>query len=108
MTAPSDHVELRRLVANAKLVIEIGTLTGNSAEAILSGLPADGRLICIDTFQGTKGDFAYGYDRLELITGVLTRLAPFGDRLTLIVGESIATAALFGRGLADDEGMVFL
>jgi caffeoyl-CoA O-methyltransferase len=48
--SPDQATFLRLLVAaiGARRAIEIGTFTGFSALAIARGLPADGRLLCLD------------------------------------------------------------
>jgi caffeoyl-CoA O-methyltransferase len=48
--SPDQGTLLRILVAaiGARCAIEIGTFTGYSALAIARGLPADGRLVCLD------------------------------------------------------------
>src|SRR3954468_1895719 len=50
MIAPEQASFMTLLVAaiGAKNAIEVGTFTGSSSLAIARGLPADGKLICVD------------------------------------------------------------
>lgn len=62
-TQPAELAALREWSRTAKLAVEVGTWTGRSAEAILSGMDdggTEGVLICVDHFQGSPGNMAYG------------------------------------------------
>ena len=51
--APDQATFLRLLVAatGARRAVEVGTFTGLSALAVARGLPADGRLLCLDVSE---------------------------------------------------------
>lgn len=57
-TPKCDLDELSRIVQEVKpkLAVEIGSWVGESALAICKSLPEDGRLICVDHFQGSPHD----------------------------------------------------
>ena len=110
----ADRVTLRALATGKKTVIEIGTFLGGSAEALLEGMPDDGHLTCIDTFEGTSGsptdptnysskevDFTQEFV-LSYLSG---RLQPYEGRVDIVVGESLLMARDYEPGSAD---LIFL
>lgn len=100
LLSPSDQAALTSLAAGKKLVVEVGTFTGCSAAAILrSGAE---HLVCVDTFQGTKGDPVTGALPYEVVICALNaRLHPYAGRYTVMQGESASVAPLLCRGIAD-------
>ncbi len=110
----ADRASLRELARGRKTVIEIGTFLGGSAEALLEGMPSDGHLTCIDTFEGTAGsptdptnyrseetDFTQEFV-LSYLGG---RLRPYHERVKIVVGESLTVVKDFEPESAD---LIFL
>lgn len=97
----ADRGYLRELGRGRGLVIDVGTFIGGSAEALLEGMAGCGRLVTIDTFCGTPGGVTADMPRWQMIRYATERLARFEPRVTIVVGESVTTAALFPRGSAD-------
>lgn len=103
-----DREILKSVSKDCRLAIEIGTFTGASAEAILDG--GAEKLITIDTFNGELGGpqallgsnrIYSDHSREQIIGLALERLRRFGDRVTLIIGESSKVATFFQKDIAD-------
>ena len=97
-----DRQVLRSLAMSAKRIVDVGTFLGGSAEALCQGMPKDGKLFTVDTFEGsglTKGRVSkeaaarYARDRLSRFNA------------DVIVGDSREVAASFDKESAD---LVFL
>ncbi|HDZ37880.1 MAG TPA: class I SAM-dependent methyltransferase [Marinobacter sp.] len=110
----ADRATLRALARGKKTVIEIGTFFGGSAEALLEGMPDDGHLTCIDTFEGTAGSptdpVNYRSEKIdftkELVLSYLGgRLRPYHGRVNIVVGESLSVVRDFEPESAD---LIFL
>ena len=101
----ADRQYLQELAAERRFIVDVGTYLGGSAEALLSGMPSDGRLITIDTFQGVKGSPSGTIRRDLMLRYALERLEPFADRLIVMVGDSRACANALPAHSAD---LVFL
>lgn len=101
LTTDDDLAILRALAADCRAVVEIGTFTGSSAEALLSGMPDDGRLTCIDVLHPPAGDYSgsiptWVRDRVRDM-----RLQRFAGRYDVLLMESVRAAALFPDGIFD-------
>lgn len=112
----ADRTTLRTLARGKKRVVEIGTFLGGSAEALLEGMPGDGHLTCIDTFEGTSNsptdlgnmrskENGTALDREFILSYLGGRLQPYYGRVEIIVGESLAVVSDFEPGSVD---LVFL
>ncbi len=112
----ADRATLRALVRDKKTVVEVGTFLGGSAEALLEGMPDDGHLTCIDTFEGTSGsptdlnnmrsrDTGQAFDQEFILSYLSGRLQPYHDRVEIIVGESLEMVRDFEPASVD---LVFL
>jgi hypothetical protein len=102
----ADRAAFRELGRDAKLVIEVGTFLGGSAEELFAGMPDDGHLVTIDTFCGTANSGVT--DRVppdKMLNYAVGRLWQYQHRMNVIIGDSRATAAMFKPGIAD---VVFL
>ncbi len=99
-----DHGLLAEYGRGRKLIIEVGTYLGGSAEALLSAMPEDGRLITIDTYAARAHPTPEIPPSVKL-SYVLTRHNDNLGRMGVIVGESRMMAATFAHGVAD---MVFI
>lgn len=114
-TTPAELAALRAWSRTAKLAVEVGTWTGRSAEAILQGMDdggTDGVLICVDHFQGSPGNMAYGRwvedeeGREKVKAAWRERLAKWGEPWQHYAGthcllwemESADAAKEFGKG----------
>lgn len=100
-----DRAALRDLAKDKKLIIEVGSFIGGSAEVMLEAMPPDGKIICVDTFQGTKTDVTNAVPRSAMISYILGRLERFENRRTIIATDSITAASFIQDGIAD---MIFL
>ncbi len=71
-------------------VVELGTLHGRSTCTILAGLlPSNGRLTCVDTFDGESSTLAPSRDALETIRGVRETIESRGlPAPRILVGRS--------------------
>ena len=96
----ADRSYLRELAQNAKLVIDVGTFFGGSAETMLEAMPTDGRLITIDTFQGSPV-LVLNAEPHHLLRYAHERLARFADRSIIMVGDSRFCASLLPKSCAD-------
>lgn len=96
-----DYDVLRSLSMDKKVVFEFGTFIGGSALAMLPQIvEADGHLYCIDTFLGNPGDEQTTHPQNMVMTGLLCRLEPFLQHVTIIVGRT-DVAMHFRKGFAD-------
>jgi predicted O-methyltransferase YrrM len=104
-----DKQAVYELAAGAKFAIDVGSFTGSSAHAILSNESVE-RLICIDTFSGTRGiDVKTGKVRGNTANtpgwlafyGLNHRLAEFNGRFSIWVGTSNGLADILQDGIAD-------
>lgn len=101
----ADRAALAELAQGKKLVIDVGTFLGGSAEALLSGMPEDGRLITVDNYRGVDGSITIQVPRDLMVRYVLERLEPFANQLTVMVGDSRQCAKALPPHSAD---LVFL
>lgn len=101
----ADRVALRGLARHARLVVDVGTFLGGSAETMLDAMPTDGELITVDTFEGTVGanTAAVSTDRMKAYA--VQRLSRFGSRVRIVQAASADLAHVFRPGAAD---LVFL
>ena len=106
MTA-ADREFLAHLASNASVAYDVGAFTGSSGEAILCGMKPDGVCYSVDTFRGVGGEHDYPSQvpRWLGISAWATRVARFGDRARLYVGESVEFARMQKPDTAD---LVFL
>lgn len=102
LISEDDASFLTEMARGRELVIEVGSFTGCSAAAILSGDP--GHLICIDTFKGS--DSVTSEFPPEMTISILRkRLNKWDGKFTIINGNSDNTSRILARNIAD---MVFL
>jgi len=112
----AERTVLFKLAQSCKSIVEIGTFLGGSAEALLEGLPLDGHLTCVDTFDGTAGSPTDNQKMRMKATGknvtdnfvldyATGRLSRFGDRVDFCIGESLSVVEQFEPASMD---MVFL
>ena len=107
LLTPADRECLAKLASNATVAYDVGAFTGSSGEAILCGMPPAGVCYSVDTFYGVGGEHDYPSKLPRPLTMSIwaTRLARFGNRARLYVGESVEFAAMQPRESAD---LVFL
>lgn len=96
----TDRELLAQYAEGRKLVIEVGTFLGGSAEALISRMPQDGRLITIDTYGACTPPTPDIPSPVKL-NYVLTRHNDNLSRMNVVVGDSLAMASAFARGVAD-------
>jgi predicted O-methyltransferase YrrM len=104
-TDVQDQRVLAGLVPGRKLIVEVGTFTGGTAECMLEHMDDDARLITIDPYIDLPKVNFIDFVRREVITVAASRLEKFGDRVTQIIGDSKTIAPLFADGTVD---MVFI
>ena len=108
----ADAFLLKVLAKDCLLAVEVGTYTGASAEALLSGMPVGGHLICVDTFDPRCSPVLMdAHDRESVMPRSMTLACLFNrfegkmDRLTVMVATSANAAVLLKPGIAD---LIFL
>lgn len=81
--APDQATFLRILVAaiGARRAIEVGTFTGYSALAIARGLPADGRLLCMDVSEEWTAIGRRYWEKAGVADRIELRLGPAAETL---------------------------
>lgn len=94
-----DEEILNEYAKGTDLIIEVGTFLGGTADTFLSAM--DGRLVCVDTFRGLLADDHFRVTREAALLMVVDRLDRFGDRVTIIIGESTVVASTFRPESAD-------
>ena len=97
----ADRAELHDLAEGRRFVVDVGTFIGGSAEALLGGMPEDGRLITIDTFRSPPKLVTSAMSPETVLWYALGRLKQYANRLTLMVGDSVSCASLMKRRSAD-------
>ena len=103
-TEQMGHADKRTLADIAKdavFAIEVGSYMGGSAEAILSGMPQNGRLVCVDTLDGTPASSQENATPQLTILTLMERLRRFGDRCSLLKADSRRAAQWFAPHIAD-------
>ena len=99
----ADRAELKRLAKDCRVVIDVGTFLGGSAEAMLEAMPADGILLTLDIFEGASGtqtEFAYK-NPAAIYAYATARLSRFGGRCCIGKGRSVELAKTVLPGIAD-------
>src|SRR5919201_1802144 len=71
---------LTRLIG-ARRAIEVGTFTGYSALCVARGLPADGRLLCLDVSDEWTSVARRYWERAGVASKIELRLGPAADSL---------------------------
>ena len=101
-----DPEDAAWLTANASgIVIEVGTYTGASAEAILASSSVK-QLICVDPFNGSAGDHQTCVWSPEAVFAMLqARLVKHVGRFTVMQTTSLNASCLLKDAFAD---MVFI
>ena len=81
--APDQATFLRLLVAatGARRAIEVGTFTGLSALAVARGLPADGRLLCLDVSEEWTKVARAAWKKAGVDGKIELRIGPAADTL---------------------------
>jgi caffeoyl-CoA O-methyltransferase len=81
--APEQATFLRLLVSaiGARHAVEVGTFTGLSALAIARGLPADGRLLCLDVSEEWTRVARRAWAKAGLADRIELRIAPAAETL---------------------------
>ncbi len=100
-----DREVLQGLAKGRDVIIEVGTFLGAGTVALLEANET-GRVIAVDTFKHLPGLMAgQSFTTAEALIVLTQRLEKFGNRATVIAGESLAVAAMFQTDFAD---MVFI
>lgn len=105
-----DRAELALLAAGCSFIVDVGTYYGGSAEALLNGMPKDGRLVTIDNLAGVSHGPQANWDgpmkspALSMIYAI-GRLVPFTGRFVSMIGDSRLIAGMLPKASAD---LVFL
>ena len=81
--APEQAAFLRILVAatGARRAVEVGTFTGLSSLAIARGLPADGRLLCLDVSEQWTAIARRAWAKAGVAERIELRIAPAAETL---------------------------
>jgi len=81
--SPDQATFLRLLVAatGARRAVEVGTFTGLSSLAVARGLPADGRLLCLDVSQEWTKVARGAWKKAGVDGKIELRIAPAADTL---------------------------
>jgi caffeoyl-CoA O-methyltransferase len=81
--APEQATFLRILVAatGARRAVEVGTFTGLSALSIARGLPADGRLLCLDVSEEWTAIARGAWAKAGVAERIELRIAPAAETL---------------------------
>jgi len=81
--APDQATFLRLLVAatGARRAVEVGTFTGLSALAVARGLPADGRLLCLDVSEEWTKVARAAWKKAGVDGKIDLRIGPAADTL---------------------------
>jgi caffeoyl-CoA O-methyltransferase len=81
--APEQATFLRMLVAatGARRAVEVGTFTGLSSLAIARGLPADGRLLCLDVSEEWTAIARRAWAKAGVAGRIELRIAPAAETL---------------------------
>ena len=81
--APDQATFLRLLVAatGARRAVEVGTFTGLSALAVARGLPADGRLLCLDVSEEWTTIARAAWKKAGVDGKIELRIGPAADTL---------------------------
>ena len=89
--SPEQGTLLTVLVAAsaARRAVEVGTFTGYSALCIARGLPADGRLLCLDTSEEWTSIARRYWARAQLSDRIDLRLGPAADSIAALPAEPI-------------------
>jgi len=87
--APEQASFLRLLVAStgARRAVEVGTFTGLSALSIARGLPADGRLLCLDVSEQWTAIARRAWARAGVADRIELRVAPAAETLRALPDE---------------------
>src|SRR5262245_47461993 len=81
--APDQATFLRLLVAatGARRAVEVGTFTGLSSLAVARGLPADGRLLCLDVSEEWTAVARAAWKKAGVDGKIELRIGPAADTL---------------------------
>lgn len=87
--APEQAALLRMLVAatGARRAVEVGTFTGLSALSIARGLPADGRLLCLDVSEKWTALARRAWAKAGVADRIELRIAPAAETLRALPDE---------------------
>jgi len=87
--APEQATFLRMLVAatGARRAVEVGTFTGLSSLAIARGLPADGRLLCLDVSEEWTAIARRAWAKAGVAGRIELRIAPAAETLRALPQE---------------------
>ena len=101
--APEQGAFMQMLarVSGARRAVEVGTFTGYSALCIARGLPADGRLLCLDTSEEWTAIARRYWDEAGLSERIELRLGPAAESLRALPEEPLFDLAFID---ADKSG----
>lgn len=103
-TPAIDAAALRDLAKERRMIVEIGTFTGGTAEILAEAMAPDGHLVTIDPYL-TRPAVHWGqadgqiqevfFTCGEALLQAVNRLERFRNRVTQIMGESVKVARMF-------------
>jgi caffeoyl-CoA O-methyltransferase len=87
--APEQGVfmELLVRVTGARRAVEVGTFTGHSSICIARALPADGRLLCLDTSEEWTAIARRFWEKAGVANKIELRLAPAAESLAQLAPD---------------------
>lgn len=96
-----DREAVAVLAMGRKLIIEVGSFVGGTAEPMIRAMDPDGLLICIDTFEGTPGEFTATLPRALVFGALCQRLEEYRDRVIILCASSALALQILRPGMAD-------
>ena len=83
-----EMVILRELADGAKFAIDVGCFVGTSSIAIARGIVPEGRLVAIDTFEGTSGgEETVNVSQLDQLRDILGHFHDLDIQCSVIIGR---------------------
>lgn len=92
MQSAPEQLRLMTLLTRAlgvRNAIEVGTFTGSSALAVARGLPADGRIICLDISEEWTSIGRRYWEQAGVADRIDLRLGPAADSLRALPADAV-------------------
>jgi len=83
----SQFLKMLCMIQGAKRCLDIGTFTGMSAIAMAEGIPADGKVVTIESYQDVAKAAQEAFDQSNVASKIDLRVAPAAEEMLKLKNE---------------------
>ena len=91
----SQFLKMQCMIKGAGRVLDIGTFTGMSAIAMAEGIPADGKVITLESYEDIAKAAQEAFDQSDVGKKIELRVAPGTEEMTKLKNEGMQFDLIF-------------